>query len=350
MELNVDPRTLKAWLIAARTDEISAKRITSRTILGQTLVLYRDDAGRAVVLDGRCPHKGVSLAAGTLRKGELQCRYHGWRFNTMGECTHVPSAAPGEALPCAQLQRFPVIEQDGWVWIYWGDAPGSESAERGTPPRYPLHDGYKWFESWREVKAPPHLILENSFDCAHANYVHADLVRTDPVQQVNAKLSETPRGVLISHVEDKGKKSVLARFFPFLNAELRHTEELVLPFTAFVNVYYGGFLHHVTILSCVPVDAETTRVFTRTGVSAGALTWPSFLFFRAITPFVIPQDVDILENQARTLKQYDVTKYGHARQADVPAFWAMRAYRSFLNGTFAKPGAELRTAEVTYKL
>jgi phenylpropionate dioxygenase-like ring-hydroxylating dioxygenase large terminal subunit len=347
MELNVDPRTLKAWLIAARSEEVSAKAITSRKILGQTLVLYRDAEGRAVVLDGRCPHKGVSLAAGTLRKGELQCRYHGWRFNTMGECTHVPSAATDEALPCAQLQKFPVMELDGWVWIYWGEAT---EAERGTPPRYPLHDDYKWFESWREVKAPPHLILENSFDPAHANYVHADLVRTDPVQQVSAKMSETPRGVLIDHVEPAGKKSMLSRFFPFLDAPLRHTEELVLPFTAFVNVYYGGFLHHMTILTCVPVDDETTRVFTRTGVSAGLLTWPSYAFFRAITPFVIPQDVEVLENQASTLKQYGVTKYGYARQADVPAFWAMRAYRGFLNGTYPKPGAELRTAEVTYKL
>src|SRR4051812_32161359 len=94
MELNVDPRTLKAWVIAAQTDEISAKKITSRTILGQTLVLYRDEQGRAIAVDSRCPHKGVSLAAGTLRKGELQCRYHGWRFNTMGQCTHVPSAGP----------------------------------------------------------------------------------------------------------------------------------------------------------------------------------------------------------------------------------------------------------------
>jgi phenylpropionate dioxygenase-like ring-hydroxylating dioxygenase large terminal subunit len=346
MEMTVNPRTLKAWLIGARSDEVRAGRITSRAILGQTLVFYRDAQGRPVALDSRCPHKGVSLAAGTLRGDEIQCKYHGWRFDAEGRCTHVPSASPGEELPCAKLQRFPVVEQDGWVWIYWGEAT---EEQRGTPPRYPLHEDYKWFETWREVKAPPHLILENSFDCVHANFVHADLVRTDPVQQVTAKLSETPRGVLIDHVE-KGKKSMLARALPFLDEDLRHTEELVLPFTAFVNSYYGGFLHHITILTCVPVDDETTRVYTRTGVSAGAVTWPAYLFFRAVTPFVIPQDVDILENQARTLKQYGQGKYGYARQADVPAFWAMRAYRGFLEGRFPRPDAELRTGEVTYKL
>jgi phenylpropionate dioxygenase-like ring-hydroxylating dioxygenase large terminal subunit len=346
MELTVDPRTLKAWLIGARSDEVRAKRITSRTILGQTLVMYRDADGRAVALDSRCPHKGVSLAAGKLRNHQIQCPYHGWRFNSEGKCTHVPSAPADEELPCASLQRFPVVEQDGWIWIYWGEAT---EEQRGQPPRYPLHENYRWFETSREVKAPPHLILENSFDCVHANFVHADLVRTDPVNNVTAKLSETPSGVFIDHVEE-GKKSMLARFFPFLEKQLQHTEELVVPFTAFVNSYYGGFLHHITILTCVPVDAETTRVFTRTGVTAGPITWPAYLFFRAVTPFVIPQDVEILENQARTLKQYGGPKYGFPRQADVPAYWAMRAYRAFLEGRQPKAGAELRTGEVVYKL
>src|SRR5206468_3366909 len=104
-------------------------------------------------------------------------------FNTKGDCTHVPSAVAGEELPCARIQHFPVIEQDGWVWIYWGNA---SEADRGTPPRYPQHEDYRWFETMREVKSPPHLILENSFDCVHANFVHAGLVRTDPVQQVHA--------------------------------------------------------------------------------------------------------------------------------------------------------------------
>jgi phenylpropionate dioxygenase-like ring-hydroxylating dioxygenase large terminal subunit len=345
MELTVDPRTLKAWVIGARSEELRAKAITSRTILGQTLVFYRDSKGQAVALDSRCPHKGVSLAAGTLRGDEIQCRYHGWRFSSAGQCTHVPSASPGEALPCAQLQRFPVAEQDGWIWVYWGEAPVSD---RGTPPRYPLDEEYRWFETVREVKAPPHLILENSFDCVHANFVHAGLVRTDPVQQVTAKMRETANGVVIDHVE-RGKKSMLGRAFPFLEQELRHTEELVLPFTAFVNAYYGEFLHYLTLLTCVPIDAETTRVYTRTGVKAGAITWPAYLFFRAVTPFVIPQDIDILENQARTHKQYG-SKYGFPRQADVPAYWAMRAYRSFLEGRSPKSGAELRQGEVTYKL
>ena len=46
-------------------------------------------------------------------------------------------------------------------------------------------------------------------------------------------------------------------------------------------------------------------------------------------------DVAILENQARTHKQYGA-KYGFARPADVPAYFAMRAYRGFLDGKAPK--------------
>ncbi|HVH44696.1 MAG TPA: Rieske 2Fe-2S domain-containing protein, partial [Labilithrix sp.] len=138
-DLMIDPHTFDAWLIGARSEEVRASKMTSRTIMGQTLIFFRDEAGRAVALDSRCPHKGVSLVQGRLRKGEVQCAYHGWRFDSAGKCTHVPSALPGEELPCARLQRFPVVEQDGWVWIFWGDAP--EEA-RGRPPRFPLHEEY----------------------------------------------------------------------------------------------------------------------------------------------------------------------------------------------------------------
>jgi phenylpropionate dioxygenase-like ring-hydroxylating dioxygenase large terminal subunit len=344
MDLQIDPRTFKAWLIGAQSGEVKQGKMLSRKLMSQSLIFFRDDEGNAVALEGRCPHKGVSLADGKIRLGQVQCPYHGWRFDTAGKCTHVPSTAPGEELPCATLKKYPVIEQDGWVWVFWGDAAEAAKTE---PPRYPMHENYRWFEFVREIKSPPHFILENSFDPVHANFVHSGILRDDPIQDVEAKITETPRGVLVSHKETRGKKSVFASYMPFINNEFRHTEELVLPFTAFVNAYYES-LHHQTILTCVPVDEDTTRVFTRTGLHMGAFTYPAYLFFRAVTPFVIPQDAKILENQAKAFKEYG-GKYGFARQSDVPAFWAMRAYRAFLEGKFHVNG-EPRTGEAVYRL
>ena len=344
MDYRIDPKTFRAWLIGARSPEVKKGRITARTIMGQTLIFYRDATGRAVALDSLCPHKGVSLADAKMRGDEVECPYHGWRFDTDGKLTRVPSASASESLPCAKLQRFPIVEQDGWVWVYWGDA---SEHERGSPPRFPMQEDIGWFESVREVKAPPHFILENSFDCVHANFVHAGLARNQPTQDVTAHMEETSTGVRITTRElGNTASSALTRLVPWVSSDLHHTDELVLPFTAHVNYFFGP-IHHQTILTCVPIDEETTRVYTRSGVKAGLWTPLVTGFFRVITPFVIPQDAKVLENQARTVKQYNA-RYGHPQQSDVPGFWAMRAYRDFLEGKPAR--SELRTGDAVYKL
>lgn len=341
MAYDIDPAQFEGWLIGARARTVTGDRITPRKIMGKTLIFHRTAEGRAVALDARCPHKGVSLAEGRLRDGEVECPYHGWRFSSEGACTTVPSSPPDEKLPCATLRSWPVVEQEGWLWIYWG-----QSEERGSPPSFPVERGQASFEFEREVKAPPHFILENSFDCVHACYAHHGVVRKDPVQEVDAEVEETPTGVRVTTVERQGVKSLVTRFLPFGSSDVRHTDELVLPFTAHVS-YFLGRVHHQTILTTVPIDASTTRVHTRTIVDAGWLTWPATLFFWLITPFVIRQDVVILENQAATFDQYG-EPYAYLRKADLPALWVMRAYRRALEGRPAP--TELRRTSVQYRL
>jgi phenylpropionate dioxygenase-like ring-hydroxylating dioxygenase large terminal subunit len=55
------------------------------TLMGMPLVLWRDAKGAPVVLDDRCPHRGARLS------GEIECPYHGWRFDQSGRCVAVPS-------------------------------------------------------------------------------------------------------------------------------------------------------------------------------------------------------------------------------------------------------------------
>ena len=54
----------KYWQPAALIDEFAdAKPVKALTLLGQDLVLFRDDAGRFGLLDRHCPHRGASSAA-----------------------------------------------------------------------------------------------------------------------------------------------------------------------------------------------------------------------------------------------------------------------------------------------
>ena len=60
------------------------RRPKRRRILGEDLVLFRDDHGRLGLLELRCLHKGTSLEFGYIEDGGLRCCYHGWLYDVDG--------------------------------------------------------------------------------------------------------------------------------------------------------------------------------------------------------------------------------------------------------------------------
>ena len=89
------------WYPAGLSTGITATPVRRR-MLGQDFVLWRDSAGKVHCLANTCCHRGGALAGGKIVEDEVQCPYHGWRFNRDGQCTRIPSlgidAALGEIL------------------------------------------------------------------------------------------------------------------------------------------------------------------------------------------------------------------------------------------------------------
>lgn len=93
-------------------------------ILGETLVLFLDTEGRVGLLNDRCPHRGASLSYGRVEARGVACPYHGWLFDTKGNCLETP------AEPCeSQFHRtvkqkaYPVQKLCGLYWTYMGPDP-----------------------------------------------------------------------------------------------------------------------------------------------------------------------------------------------------------------------------------
>ena len=105
------------WFVAARSNQLRKNRVLARKIVDVPIVLYRSNEGTPIVLLDRCPHKNVPLSMGRLERGQLECRYHGWRFDHTGRCLNVPCHEPSEKLPDCQVPTFTTVEQDGWIWI-----------------------------------------------------------------------------------------------------------------------------------------------------------------------------------------------------------------------------------------
>jgi len=59
-------------------------------ILGEDLVLFRDDQQRIGLLGIHCAHRGTDLSYGRIEDGGLRCLYHGWLYDIHGRCLEQP--------------------------------------------------------------------------------------------------------------------------------------------------------------------------------------------------------------------------------------------------------------------
>src|SRR5207237_6008464 len=80
------------WQPAALMDQLQGSRgVKPIKLMGEDLVLFRDDQGRYGLIDRACPHRGTDLAYGRLEGGGLRCAFHGWLFDVTGKCLETPA-------------------------------------------------------------------------------------------------------------------------------------------------------------------------------------------------------------------------------------------------------------------
>jgi phenylpropionate dioxygenase-like ring-hydroxylating dioxygenase large terminal subunit len=160
------------WYVAERSRNLAAAQPLKVRMLGRDLVLFRDRDGRAACLSNVCPHRGANLAGGRCRDdGTLACPYHGWRFNRDGRCTRIPSSAEPTAVhAAAKVDSYPVVEQDGLIWVFLGDRPEAAAPpfaipEVGSTDYRKINFDEQWTCSF-------HRAVEIDLDYVHSHFVH----------------------------------------------------------------------------------------------------------------------------------------------------------------------------------
>jgi phthalate 4,5-dioxygenase len=168
------------WQPAALVDELSGPRpIKPIRLLGEDLVIYRDDKGRYGLLGRACPHRGTDLAYGRLEDGGLRCAFHGWLFDVKGECLQTP-AEPDDSKLCRNIHHkaYPVVERNGILFAYMGS---------GEPPEFPHFDcfvapGSHTFAFKGMIDCNWLQSLEVGIDPAHTSFLHRFFHDEDPKQ------------------------------------------------------------------------------------------------------------------------------------------------------------------------
>lgn len=85
------------WMPAALSEELPRGGAPlALKLLGEELVLFRDDQGQPGLLGLHCAHRGADLSYGRLEDGGLRCIYHGWLYDIHGRCIDQPGELAGE--------------------------------------------------------------------------------------------------------------------------------------------------------------------------------------------------------------------------------------------------------------
>jgi len=144
-------------------------KLLRRRILGEDVVLFRDEVGRFGVLALRCAHRGTSLEFGHLEDGGLRCCYHGWLYDVQGKVLETPGEPPESTFKERVRQAaYRTQESGGVIFVYMGPEP--------VPllPNYDVlirQDGARARRA-RTVNCNFFQMIENSVDQNHLKWLH----------------------------------------------------------------------------------------------------------------------------------------------------------------------------------
>ena len=169
------------WQLAALTEELDPARPAKAVrLMGEELVLFRDDQGRYGLIGKHCPHRGADLCFGRLEDGGLRCAFHGWLFDVNGKCLEQPAEPRGSNFhKKIKHLSYPCQERNGIIFAYMGP---------GAPPPMPAFDcfaapdshtfAFKGLTECNWLQA-----LEVGIDPTHASFLHRFFEDPDPTQE-----------------------------------------------------------------------------------------------------------------------------------------------------------------------
>lgn len=333
-------RVSQAWYVACFSHELRDKPL-ARTILGIPLAVYRkSDAAPAAVLD-RCSHRNAPLSEGQVKGDCLECPYHGWQFDSSGECTLVPGLMSEETARGRRVTAFPALERDGFVWI-WTDA---EKAPDSEPFVFPLKDaaGYTTVRRMVEAEGTMHAVIENALDVPHTAFLHKGLFRgvSEP-NEIEVVVRREADRVEAQYIGEPRPEGVIGRFLSPSGGLVVHFDRFILPSILQVEYSIGDENHVLVTGACTPVNDFQTRMYAEVKVRSRVPGW----IVKLATPLglkVFQQDAVMLALQTENIRKFGGEQF-ESTEIDVLGGHIWKLMRQ------AERGIETEPSEKRFKL
>ncbi|MFI5002582.1 MAG: Rieske 2Fe-2S domain-containing protein [Reyranellales bacterium] len=244
------------WMPAAMSSELKRDGEPMRLLLlGEQLIAFRDSSGKVGVMDHKCPHRCASLFLGRNEEGGLRCVYHGWKFDTEGNCVDMPSVpAERDFKHLVHAKAYKAVERNGLIWVYMGErkeAPPLPQIEATLLPETEVQISFVQREcNWLQA-------LEGDIDTCHFGFLHGGSIEPDMLpadallrytvtnRAPDYQVADTEVGTMYSAYRNGGPGETYWRFANFM-----------LPF--WTQTPQGKFATHLHNRAWVPMDDTHT--------------------------------------------------------------------------------------------
>ncbi|NIO08687.1 MAG: Rieske 2Fe-2S domain-containing protein [Deltaproteobacteria bacterium] len=195
------------WLPVGLSNEVAAGgKPMAVKVMGEDLVLFRDDQGRPGLLGLNCSHRLTSLAYGRVEDGGIRCPFHGWLYDVEGKCLEQPAEPDAMVKDKLRHPAYPCQELGGLIFAFLGP-------EEKMPllPKYETlvrEDGSRKVDYYH-INSNYLQNVEGALDTSHASFLHIDnwskmkhKLRTMPKREIQFK--ETDYGIwqtATSHIQ-----------------------------------------------------------------------------------------------------------------------------------------------------
>lgn len=297
-------RVADDWYVACRSDELKPGRKRAVRVLGVPIALYRGEDGAPGALLDRCPHRNVPLTTGRVVGADLECGYHGWRFDRAGECTRIPGLCGEASHRGRRVESFATTEGDGFVWVY--ATPDVEPARQPYVFPHLGEDGWHSVYDVVEADATLHAVAENALDVPHTAFLHGGLFRNDSAerQTIEVIVRRWHDRIEAQYVGEARPEGIVGRILAPQGGEVEHFDRFILPGITEVEYKLSDRSHIVVSSALTPVDDFHTKLYTVVSFKLPLPAWLVSLVVKPIARRIFGQDKSMLALQRETIERF----------------------------------------------
>jgi glycine betaine catabolism A len=189
------------WLCVGREEQLPSRGdYFLCDVLGESIIVLRDDAGSIGAFYNVCRHRGSRLceAEEGCLAGSIRCPYHAWTYALDGRLLGAPSTGdlPDFRVADYPLHRVALARWEGFLFMNMAEDPEPFDAAwaplLGRFTRFNLPRLVQARRTDYDVKANWKLLFQNYSECYHCGPVHPSLSRATPPTSGENDLVEGP--------------------------------------------------------------------------------------------------------------------------------------------------------------